>query len=658
MVNYYTLEQAAQILRVSPDTLREMAKKNEVRAFQDRGSLRFRAQEIDELARSKGLGSDTDMPVSAGKQGPASPRPTQVGKKPGKSTDDDDSDEVPIGNDPGMDRSGSRSSSRIGKSGPRTGIGKSPPPKPASDSDVRLVMEGSDLDFEIKVDSGVKLSGPATPPAKIAPKSPSPPKSGPKSSGLKSGPKSSGPRSGPKAEPKSSGPASPPSRSKHPSAGPDSGIRVTSRDKPSDSDVRLSHGPDEVVLGEQGVKAPSDSDIRVVPDNRVLESGKKLDNVTEEIDLDAEQAAAMKAAPPPRTRPPSNPALPTSSPFELSEPDVNLSGAPSGTPAAKPSEPESSDFELSLDDSSEEFTLASEELPILGDAGAPPASGPGATKGTTGINLDDPVDSGISLEESGSDEIEFELSLDPGASSTGTRKGKAKDEDSSSSSDFELSLDEEVPTPADSSDSEFELNLDVEGSDDLVLESASSESESEFELTLDDAGGLQVEDESGSSEAEVFETDFDVPGLSEDSGSDALALEESDADIESSDFDLALDEEPVEESGSDAVALEESEEDFDEMAPEEEPAYEEEAAPEEEEEMVPAGAAAAAAPPAPWGVIPAIFLLPSVIILFLVGIMSFELVQGMWGYHKPSKVSNLIIDPIARMLVDDKLPKD
>ena len=29
-----------------------MAKKNEVRAFQDRGNLRFRAQEIDELARA------------------------------------------------------------------------------------------------------------------------------------------------------------------------------------------------------------------------------------------------------------------------------------------------------------------------------------------------------------------------------------------------------------------------------------------------------------------------------------------------------------------------------------------------------------------------------------------------------------------------------
>ena len=58
MVQYYTLQEAAARLHVSLEQLKEMAKKNEVRAFQDRGTLRFRAQEIDELARVRGLGSD------------------------------------------------------------------------------------------------------------------------------------------------------------------------------------------------------------------------------------------------------------------------------------------------------------------------------------------------------------------------------------------------------------------------------------------------------------------------------------------------------------------------------------------------------------------------------------------------------------------------
>jgi Ca-activated chloride channel family protein len=65
----------------------------------------------------------------------------------------------------------------------------------------------------------------------------------------------------------------------------------------------------------------------------------------------------------------------------------------------------------------------------------------------------------------------------------------------------------------------------------------------EFGLTLDDAGSSHFEQQSDGSEAEVFETDFDVPGRSQDSFSDALALEESGTNLESSDFDPAL--EPV-----------------------------------------------------------------------------------------------------------------
>src|SRR5436190_12263909 len=69
MVQYYTLEQAAQILHISPDKLKELVKTGKVRAFQDRGTLRFRTQEIDEMARAQGLGSETDLPVSEGGRG-------------------------------------------------------------------------------------------------------------------------------------------------------------------------------------------------------------------------------------------------------------------------------------------------------------------------------------------------------------------------------------------------------------------------------------------------------------------------------------------------------------------------------------------------------------------------------------------------------------
>ena len=55
MVQYYTLEEAARILGTTPDELKLLARRGELRPFQDRGTLRFRTQEIDELARMLGL---------------------------------------------------------------------------------------------------------------------------------------------------------------------------------------------------------------------------------------------------------------------------------------------------------------------------------------------------------------------------------------------------------------------------------------------------------------------------------------------------------------------------------------------------------------------------------------------------------------------------
>src|SRR5207248_2533781 len=84
------------------------------------------------------------------------------------------------------------------------------------------------------------------------------------------------------------------------------------------------------------------------------------------------------------------------------------------------------------------------------------------------------------------------------------------------------------------------------------------DSDSEFELTLDDSGGLVPleAEQKAKGEGDIFETDFEVPALDEESGSEAVALDESDTDLESSDFDLALEEGDAagdEESGSQVV---------------------------------------------------------------------------------------------------------
>src|SRR5437763_6891495 len=83
MAQYYTLEEAARVLQKTPEDVRRMADDKKLRSFRDKGTLRFRAQEIDELARQMGLGSDMDLQlgeVPAPKKG-SSPTP---GKRPSK----------------------------------------------------------------------------------------------------------------------------------------------------------------------------------------------------------------------------------------------------------------------------------------------------------------------------------------------------------------------------------------------------------------------------------------------------------------------------------------------------------------------------------------------------------------------------------------------
>ncbi|MFO0930272.1 MAG: helix-turn-helix domain-containing protein [Gemmataceae bacterium] len=638
MQQYLTLDEAASRLHISPDELREMAKKKTIRAFQDRGSWRFRTQDIEELARSRGLGSDPELQLGEASKTPApskshaSSKAAPSAKKPAADAPipllPDDDDAVPLGRE------------KFGDKGPRSSIsGKSSKnlPKSGSDSDVRLVL---DHDFQ-------NLPEPARPES-----------SGPKSTGRKS------------------------------KLGKDSGVRLNPADEPSDSDVRL----DEIERPARGGKRPTDtseSDVRLhdLPSS----SGKKgaPGPITEEIDLDAE-ASKQAEKPPhkggkPKATMMANPSmLPTSSPFELSDPDVGL------TSPKKPRKSEvdsSSDFELvPFDQSKAPAPGSSDDIPLLtGDEEinfAADVAGPKA--GASGINLQDPGDSGISLESGGSDEIDFELSLDsgvtpkPAASKSGPKSGpksapgKAVDEDSSS--EFELSLDD---SDQDSSSSEFELSLD--DSDDSSVQEAS---DSEFELTLDEAGGLQAEDEA----QDIFEeTDFNVPAL-EESGSEAVALDDGDTDMESSEFDISLDE-SGEESGSQVVALEdedqaeegaatiarprkqkaaaveeadESSEEFDvdEQAPpkkgkgKKKPAVEVDEDEEDEDDLE----AVAPAAEADWGAMPAVFLFPTVAVLFLVGIMGFEVLRGMWGYQRPSPVGKPVIDAIARQF-DDSLPK-
>lgn len=679
---YYTLQEAAQVLGMPPEELKQMAQKNQIRSFQDRGTWRFRVQDIQELARQRGATSDMELVLGEPQSGPKSSPPRSSLGKSGPKTPEKASTKAPDVFDFALDlgeESVGLGQEVLGESPSRRGkpdskkSQKTPSHPPGSDSDVRLVPDGSDMDFvfdgpnksatKLGADSNVRLVGTES---EIRRSQQSPRKSklsSPRKSGL--APESPMPKK----------PASSPS-----SVRPDSPVRLVPMD--SDSDVKIiGSGSDEVSLGDLEKRAPTDSDIRLEPASFTKRPPPDAEEgmLTEEINLDEElkkqeaQSKKQQAKVKPKSKLPS---FPTSSPFELSSDDsqMNLAPAPKApakedssdfdlTPAAAKSD--SSDFDLSPapkkaeEGSSDDFTLdIPDESDFSLDLGG---SAEGELKpATSGISLGNPVDSGISLEQGGegSDEIEFELSVDAQAAPALTPKPKPK------------------PKPAkepESDSSEFELSLEDSGGPGLEPAPEASDS-SEFELTLDDSGSsLPSMDEApaqakAGKEKDIFETDFEVPGLEEESGSQVAALE---TDLDSSDFDLALDSSDVaaeDESGSQVVAVDEEEADegaatvaakrrpaADLEEADEDMGFEqlgdEETLPEvEEDEELPARGerVAVAVKAAPWGVLPVIVMLPCVVVMFLVGLMGLELVQNMTGYKPAGFLTKTISELVGQ----------
>jgi hypothetical protein len=414
----------------------------------------------------------------------------------------------------------------------------------------------------------------------------------------------------------------------------------------SDSSASGSSGKPDSDVKLEGKAKKSKSDESVVP--------------TEEIALDfsGPGSAVIKGGSSAKLSAPKPP-----SSGKLSASDTGKSSTKS------PSTGDSSEFELSLDADSDDFELqlnpeGGDEV----DLGTLPkdkekSQTSGKRSSASGINLRDPADSGISLEK------------DKG-------KTKANEPDSDSDVDFELSLD--------SSSAASGSKLGAPTSGKMVVDSQ-DDSSSEFELTLDDSSGSSLEQAALGDSAEagdkgdIFETDFEIPPMPDESGSDAVALE-SDTDLEKSDFELAMDDSDVaaeEPSASEVVLLEDEEEgtatsksklktkprkktepteeadvDLAEEGAEEEessiskalkgvPSKKRRDEEEEEEEVVPAGAPA---PTKPWGIVPLIGLAPTLLFVLVGAIISYELLQTMWGYQQPRKPTAPLVRTIATNL--------
>src|SRR5437762_2877317 len=138
---YYTLEESAQLLGMSPDDLKQMARKGEIRSFQDRGTWRFRIQDIQEMARRRADSSDLEIaaassPRLADTPAPRGPKP--AAKEPevfGFKLAPEDDQGINLGADVHPGKGPASSGAK------KSGSSKRLPP-PGSDSDVRLVADG------------------------------------------------------------------------------------------------------------------------------------------------------------------------------------------------------------------------------------------------------------------------------------------------------------------------------------------------------------------------------------------------------------------------------------------------------------------------------------------------------------------------------------
>jgi hypothetical protein len=184
MAQFYTLEEAARVLGMNPEDLKNKAQQREIRAFLDGGSWRFRVVDVDEMARQRGLGSDAELRLSD-LDLPGGGSQTEVGEidltefELGVGKSDLGGATVDLGQYPESRNLGSRSSGDSEHDillddtsvppGPMAGsssiiIGMTPTGKQPSDSDVKIIPDIA----KGAGDSDVRL---ATPVAKPKPPS-------------------------------------------------------------------------------------------------------------------------------------------------------------------------------------------------------------------------------------------------------------------------------------------------------------------------------------------------------------------------------------------------------------------------------------------------------------------------------------------------------
>jgi hypothetical protein len=344
---------------------------------------------------------------------------------------------------------------------------------------------------------------------------------------------------------------------------------------------------------------------------------------------------------------------------------LNLEDTPTDNPATTPSDDnaplvldtgDSDEFTLSLDDSStnppvfnEPIVNSSDSDGLLGIQDSPDilgsdfslstelhSNGPESNSTSSSIIL--PQDSPFEISEpnidlDGSSDIQLsgnELDFIPTVDDLHVDGEPTLQLDDSNAVDLSLSGSMELQSEAGGDSSEFELSADESGSDILSLDGSisgegegtqvvdDSSSDSEFELNLDEEAGTNSDVEAGSEGG--LDSSFELEPSDSDSGSQVVEVDDgNDADPMGATAEFNELEVVEDGSSSQVVAIDEVEE-------VEEIVEEVSEVSEEVEEEVEGPRPLAYAGEAPWGPLPTIFLIPGVLILFVVSLMSCKVI--------------------------------
>jgi len=398
-----------------------------------------------------------------------------------------------------------------------------------------------------------------------------------------------------------------------------------------DQDLTFPSGDSGILGSMPKAKSGSDSDVRLDVISKRPKSDPESALPTEEISLDISGGSGVLKSP-------------SSSRLSAPKSGTNLSGPgsskiPGATSSTGTGPDSSSEFELSLDADSDSFELSlntdsSDEVDLGSFDMNPQAKGP-----QSGINLGKPSDSGVSLEKKGP-------KTGPVPKSNMVPSAQPEDSDV----DFELSLDAGAPS-----------GVRLAGPKSGKLP-ATEDSSSEFELTLDDNSGVVeslADDLADEGKGDIFETDFELPVVADESGSEVVSVDAAETDLESTGFEVDLNDmdAPAEDDSASQVILVDSDsepiiEDDDAMtgADLEEGASASGAlrgVRREYRDDDSGPARTIIATPPKWGPLPAIVLFFTLVPVFIGMMMTFEILSSMKGYNQGTKPAGLFSRGLA-----------